>query len=251
MQTCSAFLSTRSENAPSRVFQKMLLTFFTLAFLLLGKSVNAAVNPTPPFQGWFTAALVPGVYKTPELLGQYICGLNQQEFGRADMRGGSVAAKSGADLYCKFNTGAGTYAERYAGYFPYAYFCPDTKYTSYYSTVSVNCTPQFRKKPECAPCTEVGNPIDVATKAKIQREKDYIGPKELNFVRSYSSINYDQSNGSIPGWRHNFARSLRSALSPNYVTSDAVQVSLPDKWWPPAQPGLGEAFISFPDGSEL
>ncbi len=57
--------------------------------------------------------------------------------------------------------------------------------------------------PRLMPSTSVGNPLDLITGNKFQREVDYAIPgHELVFNRHYNSLNADWNIGIGQGWHH-------------------------------------------------
>jgi RHS repeat-associated protein len=69
--------------------------------------------------------------------------------------------------------------------------------------------------------TGIGNPIDIGTGNKYQREDDYAGSgvNALHFVRYYNSVLQDQDSGIGYGWRHAYQRALVIAKDHPAVTA--------------------------------
>lgn len=126
--------------------------------------------------------------------------------------------------------------------------------------------PAVAKPPQCASCdknlppfpSEVGNPINVATREKIQRETDYRS-NTLEFTRLYTNtvLSPDIESATLAVWRHNYARTIT-----NYSTTGSLYpLALPRRYayvsprgWPDGPPSPGApngAFANRQDGSRL
>lgn len=123
--------------------------------------------------------------------------------------------------------------------------------------------PAVEKPPQCASCdknlppfpSEVGNPINVATREKIQRDTDYRSAT-LEFTRLYrnSILAPEMESAKLAVWRHNYARTITSFST----TGSLYAAPLPRRYaymsprgWPDGPPSLTGAFVIRQDGSRL
>lgn len=75
--------------------------------------------------------------------------------------------------------------------------------------------------------SQVGNPINIMTGNKYQREVDVVGGEAgLEFVRHYNSLGINPDVGLGPGWTHTYARSVDNDVAT--YGGHVVQVNRPE-----------------------
>lgn len=242
----------------SQYFHKINTRFrwvVTLALVMLAVSATASTLPRPPLEGYRFSTVI---YPDAQTLAKKVC---EDPGGTLDhIQYGTDASDTNhyhASMmpWCRYNGPNGNVD--YTNWYSWNFAFPKGTYQG--SEMPISC-PAVGKPPDCDSCdrnrprlsSQVGNPINIATREKIQRDTDYRSPT-LEFTRLYTNtiLSTDMASSALSVWRHNYAKSISSTTTSSTYMSLRYEYIAPRGWPNSAVASTSVAFVTRPDGSQL